>query len=138
VDWAEKERVRLQIEAEANRRFSGAVQAVIVLESPQLLAGPSPSEPWRVKTGKVIARVLIRKAGPDGRERTLRAFWQAHRGEMQAFRDDLSERFPQVRLIQFTMTEPRDPEDPRRITMTAGPIRRHSCEDGPEGGSGGR
>jgi hypothetical protein len=137
VDWAEKEHLRLQIEAEANQRFPGAVQAVTVLERPQLLAGASPSDPWIVRTGKIIVRLLIRKAGPDGPERTLQAFWQAHRQEMQQFRDDLSQRFPQVRLIEFTMTEPRDPEDPRRITMTASPIH-YPSGDGREGGSGGR
>ena len=101
----------------------------MMLERPQLLAGLTQSEPWRVKTGKIIVQVLIRKAGPDGQERTLRAFWQAHRTEMQQFRENLLQRFPQVRLIQFTVTEPRDPEDPRRITMTM-PIRHDPFEAG--------
>ena len=137
MDWVEKDRMRLQIEAEASQRFPGAVQAVMVLKRPQFLAGPRPSGPWIVKSGRIVVRVLIRKAGPDGQERTLQAFWQAHRMEMRQFRDDLSQRFPQVMHIQFTMTEPRAPEDMRIITMPVGPIRRHPSEDGPVGGSGG-
>jgi hypothetical protein len=109
----------------------------MVLERPQFLAGLRPSDPWRVKTGKIIVQVLIRKAGPDGQEWTLRAFWQAHRPEMQQFRENLLQRFPQVRLIEFTMTEPRDPEDPRRVTMTM-PIHHDPFEDGREGGSSGQ
>ena len=137
MDWVEKERMRLEIEADASQRFPGAVQAVMVLKRPQFLAGPRSSGPWMVKSGRVVVRVLIRKAGPDGQERTLQAFWQAHRMEMQQFRDDLSQRFPEVMRIQFTMTEPRAPEDMRIITMPVGPIRRHPSEDGPVGGSGG-
>jgi hypothetical protein len=37
------------------------------------------SDRWGMKTGTIVIRVLIRPAGPDGQERTLRAFRQAHR-----------------------------------------------------------
>ena len=140
MDWAEKERMRLQIEAEASQRFPGAVQAVMVLKRPQFLAGPRPSGPWIVTSGQLVVRVLIRKAGPGSQERTLQAFWQAHRPEMKQFRDDLLEQFPHLLRIQFTMTEPRDPDpqEPASITMLVNPIRRHPSEDGPAGGSSGQ
>jgi hypothetical protein len=111
VEQAEKERIQGQIEAEANRRFPSAVQAVMVLDH---------GAEGRVKTGKLIIRVLISPAGPDGRERTLRAFWWAHRPQMEQFRRYLSQRFTQFRLIQFTLTDAKDqdPNDPRMITMT--------------------
>ena len=70
MEWAEQERIRLQIEAEAGQRFPEAVQAVMVLERPQLLAGLTHSEPWRVKTGKIIVRVLAGRAGPAPRDLT--------------------------------------------------------------------
>jgi hypothetical protein len=136
VDWVERERIRLQIEAEASQRFPGAVQAVYVLTRPRLLSGPRPSDPLIVKSGQLVVRVLVRKAGPGSQERTLRAFWQAHRPEMKQFRDDLLEQFPHLLRIQFTMTEPRDPDsqEPGSIIMLAG---RHTSEDGSAGGSGG-
>lgn len=109
MEQAEKERVRLQIESAANQRFPGTVQTVMVLEH---------SDERLVKPGKMIIRVVISPAGPDGQERTLRAFGQAHRPEMEQFRRDLSQRFPQARLIQFTMTNRKDQRDPRVITMT--------------------
>jgi hypothetical protein len=139
VDWVERERMRLQIETEASQRFPGAVQAVYVLTRPRLLSGPRPSDPLIVKAGQLVIRVLIRKAGPGSQERTLRAFWQAHRPEMRQFRDDLLEQFPHLLRIQFTMTEPRDPDpqEPASITMLVNPIRRQPSEDGSAGGSGG-
>ena len=87
-------------------------------------------------SGKIIVKILIRKAGAGDYEWTLQAFWKAHLPETQQFRDDLSQRLPQVRLIQFTMIEKRDPEERLRITMTAGPVRNHPSGDGREGGSG--
>jgi hypothetical protein len=63
VEQSESERIQGQAEAEANRRFPGAVQAVMVLDH---------SDRCCVKTGKMVIRVLIRPAGPDGQERTLR------------------------------------------------------------------
>jgi hypothetical protein len=116
VEQSENERILGQAEAEANQRFPRAVQAVVVLEH---------SDRWDMKTGQLIIRVLISPARPDGQEQTLRAFWQAHRPEMQQFRRDLSQRFPQIRLIQFTMTERKDPKDPKMITM---PIHHHPSE----------
>jgi hypothetical protein len=122
VEHAEKERVRLQIEADANQHFPGAVQSVMVLEH-------SDERP-----GKMIVQVHLSPAGPDGQERTLRAFWLAHRPEMGQFRRDLSQRFPQVQLIQFTMTSAKA-RDPRAITMT---LHHDASEAGRGAGSGGQ
>lgn len=140
MDWVERERMRLQIEAEASRHFPGAVQAVYVLTRPRLLSGPRPSDPLIVKSGQLVVQVLIRKAGPGGQERTLRAFWQAHRPEMKQFRDDLLEQFPHLLRIQFTMTEPRDPDpqEPANLVMLVNPNRRHPSEGGSAGASGGQ
>jgi hypothetical protein len=93
-----------------------------------------------VKSGQLVVRVLIRKAGPGSQERTLRAFWQTQRPEMRQFRDDLLEQYPDLLRIQFTMTEPRDPDprEPGSITMLVNPTRRHPSEDGSAGGSGGQ
>jgi hypothetical protein len=70
VEQSENERIQGQAEAAADQRFPGAAQAVMVLDH---------SDRWGVKTGTIVIRVLIRPAGPDGQERTLRAFRQAHR-----------------------------------------------------------
>jgi hypothetical protein len=66
----------VELEAEANERFPGAVQAVMVLEH---------GDERRAEPGKMTIRVVISAAGPDGQERTLRAFGQAHRPEMEQF-----------------------------------------------------
>jgi hypothetical protein len=127
VEQSGKERIQGLVEVEANQRFPGAVQAVMVLEH---------GDERRVKPGKIVIRVLISPAGPDGQERTLRAFWQVHRPEMEQFRRDLSQRFPHARLIQFTMTNAKDRarDDPRVITMT---IRHDPPEAGPAAGDPG-
>jgi hypothetical protein len=92
-----------------------------------------------VKSGQLVVRVLIRKAGPGNQERTLRAFWKTQRPAMKQFRDDLLEQYPHLLRIQFTMTEPRDPnpQEPANIIMLVNPIRRHPSEDASAGGPGG-
>jgi hypothetical protein len=120
VEQPEKERIQGLVEAEANRRFPGAVQAAVMLDH---------GAERRVKTGKIIIRVLISPVGPDSEERTLWAFGQACRPEMEQFRRDLSQRLPQVRLIQFTLTDAKDPNDPRMIAML---IHHDPAEDGRE------
>jgi hypothetical protein len=59
---------------------------------------------------------------------------------MKQFRDDLLQQYPHLLRIQFTMTEPRDPDprEPGIITMLVNPTRRHPSEDGSAGGSGGQ
>jgi hypothetical protein len=67
VEQAEKEDLRVQIEAAANQRFPGAVRAVMVLEY---------GDEQHVKPGRIMIRVVISPAGPDGQERPLLAFMQ--------------------------------------------------------------
>jgi hypothetical protein len=94
VEQAEKEDLRVLIEAAANQRFPGAVRAVMVLEYGD---------------------------EPDGQERPLLAFMQAHRPEMRQFRRDLVQRFPRAHRVEFTMASRPDPKDARVITMPLRP-----------------
>jgi hypothetical protein len=92
MDEAARDRVQQEIEHEANERFPGAVQSVVVLRH-----GDHPV----VEPGELIVRVLIRPEGPDDGEQRLRAFEQAHRPEMEQFRREVSRRVPQARRLQF-------------------------------------
>jgi hypothetical protein len=112
VEQAEKEDLRVLIEAAANQRFPGAVRAVMVLEY---------GDEQHVKPGRIMIRVVISPAGPDGQERPLLAFMQAHRPEMRQFRRDLEQRFPRAHRVEFTMASRPDPKDARVITMPLRP-----------------
>jgi hypothetical protein len=107
-----EEDLRVQIEAAANQRFPGAVRAVMVLEY---------GDEQHVKPGRIMIRVVISPAGPDGQERPLLAFMQAHRPEMGQFRRDLEQRFPRAHRVEFTMASRPDPKDARVITMPLRP-----------------
>jgi hypothetical protein len=120
VEQAEKESLRLQIESEANQHFPGAVHGVTVLEH---------SDERRVEPGEMMIRVLIRPEGPDGQERPLRAFGEAHHPEIEQFRRDLSQRFPQARRLQFALANAKG-----RQKMIVVPLDRGPFEAGREGG----
>jgi hypothetical protein len=120
MDEAAKERIQHEIEDEANERFPGAVQSVVVLQH-----GDDPV----VEPGELMIRVLIRPEGPDGGEQRLRAFEQAHRPEIEQFRREVSQRVPQARRLQFIRD--RGGGD-RKVIMV--PLDRGVGEGGREGG----
>jgi hypothetical protein len=123
MDQAAKDRIQHEIEDEANERFPGAVQSVMVLQH-----GDEPV----VEPGELMIRVLIRPERPDGGEQRLLDFEQAHRPEMEQFRRDLSQRVPQARRLQFIRD---DGGGDRKVIMM--PLGRGAGEGGREGSPGG-
>jgi hypothetical protein len=119
MDQAAKDRIQHEIEDQANERFPGAVQSVVVLQH-----GDEPV----VEPGELMIRVLIRPEGPDGGEQRLRDFEQAHRPEMEQFRRDLSQRVPQARRLQFIRD---DGSGDRKVIVM--PLGRGAGEGGREG-----
>jgi hypothetical protein len=96
MEQADKERMQREIEEMANARFPGAVDQVVVLQY-----GDEPV----VEPGQLMIRVLVKPEEPDGRERPLRDFADAYRTELEEFRREMSERFPQAKRLQFTRDE---------------------------------
>lgn len=119
MDQATKDRMQHEIEDEANERFPGAVQGVVVLQH-----GDEPA----VEPGELMIRVLIRPERPDGGEQRLREFHQAHRPEIEQFRRDLSQRVPQAGRLQFIRD---DGSGDRKVIMM--PLGRGVGEGGREG-----
>ncbi|MGH3192461.1 MAG: hypothetical protein ACRDPY_40110 [Streptosporangiaceae bacterium] len=115
MEQAEKERVQREIHDEASRQFPGAVQGVTVLQH---------GDERGIKRAGLMVRVLISPEGPDGRERPLRAFEQAHRTEIEQFRSDLSQRLPQARRLQLVCDGP----DGRKVILV--PLERSPAERG--------
>lgn len=83
MDWT-KEQLQRELENEARQRFASEVSGVMVLP-------------------RGVIRVLVAPLEPDGRERPLRAFDQAHRPEIEQFRDGLRERFPAASKLEFAL-----------------------------------
>jgi hypothetical protein len=109
MDQAAKDRIKHEIEDEANERFPGAVQGVVVLAH-----GDEPV----VEPGELIIRVLIRPERLDGGEQGLRDFGQAHRPAIEQFSREVSQRVPEARRLQFIRDD--GSNDPKMIMMPLG------------------
>jgi hypothetical protein len=120
MEQADKERMQREIEEIANARFPGAVEQVIVLQY-----GDEPA----VEPGQLMIRVLVKPGGADGGERPLRDFGEAHRSELEQFRLEMSERYPQAKRLQFT----RDESSGERKRVIMMPLDRGPREAGREG-----
>lgn len=120
MDQATKEHVQREIKDEASQLFPDAVQGVVVLQH---------GDERRVQPGELMIRVLIKPEGPDGHEQPLRAFDLAHRSEIEQFRRDLFQRFPQAKRLEFTHADARG----RRKVIIV-PLDRAPGESGREGG----
>jgi hypothetical protein len=117
VEQADKERIQRQIEEIASARFPGAVEQVIVLQY-----GDEPV----VEPGELMIRVLIKRQESDGQEQPLRDFAEAYRSELDQFRREMSERFPQAKRLQFTRD---DGGEHKRVIMM--PLDRGHRDRGP-------
>jgi hypothetical protein len=120
MEQADKERMQREIEEIANARFPGAVDRVIVLQY-----GDEPV----VEPGQLMIRVLVKPGQPDGGERPLRDFAEAHRSELEQFRLEMAERYPQAKRLQFTGDE--SSGERKRVIMM--PLDRGPRERGREG-----
>ena len=120
MEQADKEHIQLEIEEMANARFPGALEQVIVLQY-----GDEPV----VEPGELMIRVLIRHQKSDGQEQPLRDFAETYRSELDQFRREMSERFPQAKRLQFT-SDDGGGEHKRVIVM---PLDRFRREGGREG-----
>jgi hypothetical protein len=119
MEQADKERIQGEIQEMAETRFPGAVDRVIVLQY-----GDEPV----VEPGELMIRVLVKREQADGQDR-LRDFAEAYRPELDQFRRDMSERFPQANRLQFT-SDDASSEHKRVIMM---PLDRGRREGGREG-----
>lgn len=115
MEQAEKEQLQGEIQQEASQHFPAAVQGVTVLQH---------GDERRIKRGELIIQVLISPQGPDGRQRPLRAFEQAHQSEIEQFRRALSQRFPRARRLQLVC----DGADGRKVILV--PLDRVRAERG--------
>jgi hypothetical protein len=86
-----------------------------------------------------VIRVLVRPAGPDGRERPLRDFELAHRQDIVRFRDDVAERFPAARKLEFVLDDGRGDRWVRPVNAIIAPLDRAlpGERDGTGGGATG-
>ncbi len=107
------EHFRDELEELARERFPGEVHTVI---------GPR----------RGVIRVLVRTTGPDGRERPLRDFELAHRPDMVRFRDDVAERLPAAKKLEFVLDDGRGDHWIRPVNVIIAPL------DRPLPGEGGR
>ena len=119
MEQADKERIQGEVEEMVERRFPGAVERAIVLQY-----GDEPV----VEPGELMIRVLVKRAQADGQDRPLREFAEAHRSELDQFRRDMSERFPQAKRLQFTSDDASG--EHKRVIMT--PLDRGRREGGRE------
>jgi hypothetical protein len=100
---ATDEQFRDELEELAGQRFGGEVHGVM---------GPR----------RGVIRVLVRTSGPDGRERPLRDFELAHRPDMVRFRDDVAERFPAARKLEFVLDDGRGDRWTRPVNVIIAPL----------------
>jgi hypothetical protein len=120
MEQTDKERIQREIEETANARFPGAVEQVVVLQY-----GDEPV----VEPGELMIRVLVKHAAADGQDRPLRDFAEAYRSELDQFRREMSERFPQAKRLQFIRDD--DNAEHKRVIMM--PLDRGPRERGREG-----
>jgi hypothetical protein len=113
------QRIQREIEEAANERFPGAVERVMVLQY-----GDEPV----VEPGELMIRVLVKSKEPGGQDQPLRDFADAYRSELDEFRREMSERFPQARRLQFTRGD--DSGEHKRMIMM--PLNRGPGEGGRE------
>lgn len=119
MDRVANERFRDELTELAGQRFGGEVHSVM---------GP--------RRGGI--RVLVRPSGPDGSERPLRDFELAHRPDMVRFRDDVAERFPAARKLEFVLDDGRGDRWLRPVNVIIAPLDRAlPGEDGGPGPGGG-
>jgi hypothetical protein len=120
MEQADKERIQREIEEMANALFPGALERVIVLQY-----GDDPV----VEPGELMIRVLVGRQESEGQEQPLRDFAEAYRSELDQFRREMSERFPQAKRIQFTRDNGNG--EHKRVIMM--PLDRGRPERGREG-----
>jgi hypothetical protein len=105
MDRVADERFRDELEELARERFAGEVHTVM---------GPR----------RGVIRVLVAATGPDGGERPLREFELAHRPDMVRFRDDVAERFPAARKLEFVLDDGRGDRWVRPVNVIIAPLDR--------------
>jgi len=105
MDRVADEHFRSELEELARERFAGEIQTVM---------GP--------RRGTI--RALVRTSGPDGHKRPLRDFELAHRPDMARFRDDVVERFPAARKLEFVLDDGRGDRWIRPVNVIIAPLDR--------------
>jgi hypothetical protein len=103
MERAADEHLRDELRDLAEQRFGGEVHTVM---------GP--------RRGTI--RVLVRPSGSDGSERPLREFEQAHRPDMVRFRDDVAERFPAAKKLEFVLDDGRGDRWIRPVNVIIAPL----------------
>lgn len=120
MQQADAERIQREIEEAANERFPGVVERVMVLQY-----GDEPV----VEPGELMIRVLVKPVEPGGQDEPLRDFAKAYRSELDEFRREMSERFPQANRLQFARDDASG--EHKRVIMM--PLNRGPREGGREG-----
>lgn len=105
MDRVADEHFRNELEELARERFAGEVHNVM---------GPR----------RGVIRVLVRPSGADGSKRPLRDFELAHRPDMVRFRDDVVERFPAARKLEFVLDDGRGDRWVRPVNVIIAPLDR--------------
>jgi hypothetical protein len=87
-----------EIDEEVRKRFAGgAVKQVRLLQY-----GDDPE----VEPGEVWVRVLVEADGPEDYERSMKAFGHAHEAAAEQLARDLSAKLREIRLLEFTCSDP--------------------------------
>jgi hypothetical protein len=108
MERAAVEEAERQLNELVRARFPGDVVKRVTL----LQYGDDPV----IEPGELMVRVLLQVAdGPEGEERPLEEFRQAHGAAMKHFRRELEERLPEVRRVEITTEDAED--KPRRARM---------------------
>jgi hypothetical protein len=98
-----------EIDQEVRARFPGTAMRETVL----LQYGDDPE----IGPGDLWVRVLLKTDRPEDREPTLMALRTANNTAMDQFADHLAEKLPQIRLVEYTFSNPnpvtRDGHSPR-------------------------
>jgi len=100
TDRAVLDGIEREIDAEAKTRFPGGnVERVVLLQY-----GEDPE----IEPGDLWVRVIPAADGPEDRERSLQAFWDANGPAVDQFVGYLAEKLCQIRILEFTFNVPAD------------------------------
>jgi hypothetical protein len=91
MDQAAKDRIKREIEDEANKLFGSALRRV---------EWPQHSDEKMIEPGELVPRLVILKGWPGARD-ALKAFKNAHGPALGRFRHELSQRWPQIRNLSI-------------------------------------
>jgi hypothetical protein len=112
MDRAALERIEREIDQEAKSLFPGnAVERVAVLQY-----GDDPM----VEPGELAVRVFIKAGGTEDDEQAVDNFAHTHKAAMKQLREELMQRLPEAKRLEFTFGDAGDDRKHTRFMMRTG------------------